>query len=309
MSNRKLNKRKTSKRTVALGLVLLMLLTGGVGIFSTYGVNVMTLKKSTAEKIIDRTNKELKNYSYCCLVFDVETDMFDESGEETYTQAQYIISSGKDTSETSYIYRDADSTLNQYWYYDEEQEKYKVYIYSTEYNKWVSNYLDYEPISTDSWNLLTNINTYTYKDETAQWSDGTECYVFDKEYSTDTWQYILERIYIDKETYLVKGIALYGTNGSGRMNTDDLSNYQYSLENEDGSGMSLEYELYDATVQRYDLSWSKEPINIFILPNEETTITDDDYMHLQYGSEWDSYLEDPEKYAEEHPIEESEVSE
>ena len=298
-TRRKIKMKLLSKRTLALGVVVLMLAVGALGIFSTYGVNLLTLKKSDAEKIIDKAQAKLDSYNDVCLTFDVETNIIDEELNENFTQAQYVIASSKTDSEVSYIYRTADSILNQYWFYDEDKEKYKVYVYSTDHDKWVYTYLDSAPIATDTWNMLSNINTYTFNNEVLEWTDGTECYVFSKEYSTSDWQFILERIYISKETYDIKGIALYGTTGSGYNRTDSLEDYEFGLDG-DMSVDSFEYELYNETVQRYSLEWSNESLVFFDLPTDENSMSDDLYMSLEYGDLWEEYKADPETFKETH---------
>jgi hypothetical protein len=268
---------KFSKRTMTLACIVaaLAFFICAITIFiGLDGNRIFSNGTITVEEIQTKSNAIINEHEYALLVLDIQNTVADE-GTSTY---RYILSSKKDSDEHSYVYIDSDGTeLYQYWDYDAENENYCIYIHDTDNDVWVKTSYDYEPITSDTWAMLTDLSKYDLMEETATWyNSDDECYVLEMLGQTEDFSAMYEQLYIRVSDFMPMGIVAYAVSD---VNEDKMQN-GVDLEINDDNIVSATEEIptYNEYIQVYEVAFSNEDLKLFGVP--DNYLTEEEYMEL-----------------------------
>ena len=232
----------------------------------------------TPEYLSEMSTKAMGEYEYSVLILDTQQTIGEES-----TVEEYMLTTSKNDSYRTYIYRNETDDLYQCWRLDENTGLYTVYIYDSMFETWVQTSLEYEPLSSNTWLVTSDLTNYSVLPETDMWGED-ECYVVQVTGSSDELAVIYEEIYIRCNDYLPMGIISYGISDLEKDRVSDIDPAEF--------GKLNGYNVDDATVETsefleiisvYTLEFSNESLELFGLPEE--FITDVEYMSLLESEE------------------------
>lgn len=228
------------------------------------GIIVVKVKRQssvevTTEYIQDKAVVEINKYNYSKLVLDSEY-----TGEQDIPNVcEYILTSNKDGSYRSYSYRDEESDMYQCW--EHQGEHYDFYIYDASIDKWVYSELEYEPVASDTWGVVSNLKEYTILEEPGQWGND-ECYVLQMMRSNEYWEVIYEELYIRKSDFLPVGVVSYANSKQDKDRVSEIKPGEYEFGTlTDGTEVASDY---DELVSIYALEFSNKPLDLFDKPKE-----------------------------------------
>lgn len=277
--SKKKNKERTkwvSKRSITLlcTVIALAVCIGGIGLFVGMDGYSLFSHEVTIDVIEERSLEAINKCDYALLSLSVQETVV---GEGVFTQ-QYILSSSKNSSEHSYLYIDTDGTeLYQYWFTEEGKDECTIYIYDEVTKAWVKTSYPYEPISSDTWNMLTDLSRYEILPGTYKWvNSDDDCYVLEMLGANDEFAQIYEQIYIRKSDFMPMGILSYAISD---VSYDRLQSNELAQDlNGDGvmESATVESPTYNELVQIYEIKFSESDLKPFGIP--EDYITEEEYM-------------------------------
>lgn len=232
----------------------------------------------TPEYLSEMSTKAMEEYEYSMLILDTQQTIGEES-----TVEEYMLTTSKNDSYRTYIYRNETDDLYQCWHLDESTGLYTVYIYDSMFETWVQTSLEYEPLSSNTWLVTSDLTNYSVLPETDVWGED-ECYVVQITGSSDELAVIYEEIYIRCSDYLPMGIISYGVSDldQDRVNTINPAEFGelngYTVDN-----ATVETSEFLEIISVYTLEFSNESLELFSLPEE--FITDVEYMSLLESEE------------------------
>ena len=222
-------------------------------------INRQSNVEVTAEYIQDKAVAKINKYKYSKLVLNSEY-----IGEQDIPNiCEYILTSNKDGSYRSYSYRDEENDIYQCW--EHHGNHYDFYIYDADIDKWVYSELEYEPVSSDTWSVVSNLKDYTILEEPGQWGND-ECYILQMMGSSDYWEVIYEELYIRKSDFLPVGIVSYANSKQDKDRVSEIKPGEYEFGTlTEGTETTSEYE---ELVSIYALEFSNKPLDLFDKPKE-----------------------------------------
>lgn len=280
MKNKKIKENKTgkiSKRTIGIGCALAVvtgLITATVIFIGLGGSRLFESNDLTVTDVVTKMKASISEYKYALQSLDIKETVADEGT----TISKYMLSASRETKDRTYLYTDSkENELYQCWSYDEEADKYVIYINDPEYNVWVK--LDYEsePVTGTPWSVFDNLDKYTLLDETQNWyTNNEECYVLETIGKTDTYEVIYEQVFIRKKDFIPLGIVTYGVSD---VNYDKMqSSESIDLDIDEIESADVEIPTYSECIQMYEVSFSNDDLKMFDPP--EDYLTEEEYLAL-----------------------------
>lgn len=280
MKNKKIKENKTgkiSKRTIGIGCALAVvtgLITATVIFIGLGGSRLFESNDLTVTDVVTKMKASISEYKYALQSLDIKETVADEGT----TISKYMLSASRETKDRTYLYTDSkENELYQCWSYDEEADKYVIYINDPEYNVWVK--LDYEsePVTGTPWSVFDNLDNYTLLDETQNWyTNNEECYVLETIGKTDTYEVIYEQVFIRKKDFIPLGIVTYGVSD---VNYDKMqSSESIDLDIDEIESADVEIPTYSECIQMYEVSFSNDDLKMFDPP--EDYLTEEEYLAL-----------------------------
>lgn len=280
MKNKKIKENKTgkiSKRTIGIGCALAVvtgLITATVIFIGLGGSRLFESNDLTVTDVVTKMKASISEYKYALQSLDIKETVADEGT----TISKYMLSASRETKDRTYLYTDSkENELYQCWSYDEEADKYVIYINDPEYNVWVK--LDYEsePVTGTPWSVFDNLDNYTLLDETQNWyTNNEECYVLETIGKTDTYEVIYEQVFIRKKDFIPLGIITYGVSD---VNYDKMqSSESIDLDIDEIESADVEIPTYSECIQMYEVSFSNDDLKMFDPP--EDYLTEEEYLAL-----------------------------
>ena len=270
-----MNKEKASKITrIVIRLSFIVSLALIVGFLVLTNRNIE--QSINVEYIQKKANSKINKYKHAKLVLDSEY-----TGEQDIPNVcEYVLTSTKDGVYHSYSYRDEESDMYQCW--EGHDGHYHIYIYDKTMEKWVSDTLDYEPVTSDTWSVVSDLSKYTILDEPGQWGDD-ECWVLQVLGDNEYWEVIYEELYIRKSDFMPIGIVTYANTEKDKDRISDIKpgEYEFGTLTE---GTAEESE-YDEMVSIYSIEFSNESLDLFGIPEEFITMEEYNELIRTEGSE------------------------
>lgn len=268
---------KISKRTIGIGCALAVvtgLITATVIFIGLGGSRLFESNDLTVTYVVTKMKASISEYKYALQSLDIKETVADEGT----TISKYMLSASKETKDRTYLYTDSkENELYQCWSYDEEADKYVIYINDPEYNVWVK--LDYEsePVTGTPWSVFDNLDNYTLLDETQNWyTNNEECYVLETIGKTDVYEVIYEQVFIRKKDFIPLGIVTYGVSD---VNYDKMqSSESIDLDIDEIESAEVEIPTYSECIQMYEVSFSNDDLKMFDPP--EDYLTEEEYLAL-----------------------------
>ncbi len=277
MSNKnKKNKNWISKRSITLMCTIVAMVFVCIGIMVFIGLDgrMLFTDDVTVEDIEKRARDTINKYDYALLSLDIQETYAGEGQRITH----YEYSSSRLTNEHAYVYMD-DSGVSLYQYWDrkdDQSEEVVIYIYDDVTKSWVETSYPYEPVTSDTWSMLTDLSRYDVIPGTFKWfNSDDDCYVLEMLGSSDEFYQIYEQLYIRKSDFMPMGILSYAVSDVDydRMKSNELVEDL----NDDGTDESITVEspAYNELVQVYQIVFSEEDLKPFGVP--EDYITEEEY--------------------------------
>ena len=271
-------KKKFSKTTVVgSSLVIVVAITVLVGII-IFVNNDETIVGFDRDKILERA---LFNTNACSDFKMTMSVNRVRKGEDL--NAVYMIAGNKSTSHRSYSYSDGTGEDNEFWYYDEITGQYCIYIYSTEVGSWVKCYYGQEPMQTDPWKVLADMDGYDLLEEYGVFSEK-QCYVFQMVGTSDEFPIVYDRVYVSVDDCTLIGALRMGISDESYKTTDevnvDVDKYIEGIEQSGNKVDSVEsyQEVNDQVIIRFDYVFGNE--NLKFIEEPRVYITEDEYLYL-----------------------------
>lgn len=233
-------------------------------------IQVANEPEITPEVLAAKSTEAMAQYSYSMLVLDTQQVV----GENT-SVAEYVLTTSKEDSYRTYMYRDTMQDMYQCWELNESTGTYDIYIYDSNYEVWVKSEMMYEPLSSDTWLVTASLDGYTILPEKEMWGED-ECYVAQITGENSELQVIYEEIYIRCSDYMPLGIISYGvsdTNHNRKENIDPTAFDSFVAEE-----ITVESQTFVEVVSIYSLQFSNESLALFDKP--ENYFTDAEYMDI-----------------------------
>lgn len=266
-----------SKRSITFICMLFVIAICIVGLTIFIGLNgntIFTNRTMTIERLQENASRAINQYEYALLTLDVQETVANQ-GISTY---KYVLSSRQNSQEHSYAYVELNKfELYQYWDFDPETSMYKIYVYDPDGNCWVETFYEFEPVSSNTWELVTNLSNYTLLEEPGFWYDsGEECYVLEIIGSSDEFPVMYEELYIRKSDYVPLGILSYAVSDVDydRLRqgvTPELYEY-YGLTGD----LTTSIPTYNEYVRVYKVAFSNEDLKLFGAPADY--LTEEQYL-------------------------------
>ena len=283
-----MSKNKSNKKTIpvrkfnvffrVLALVLIAL---GVVALIIFVKPLLKQEELTPQVLFSKCYDAANKYNYARLVITRQESVDGDS----YT-AEYVVSADQSSSYRTYMFRDSDNNdLYQAWLKEDGASLYDVYIYASDPGSWVRTSLEYEPITTNMWDMFQYADGYAVMQDTYKWYDSDdECYVLQLVGDTDEWNFTYEEVFIRASDYLPMGVVLVVSTET------DTDGHDIIMEgvNEDGDTVDATVSLSGnkTILQKYSITYSDEDQRLFDVP--DTYITDEEYLsflHKYSGEE------------------------
>lgn len=223
----------------------------------------------TTEYLQKKSVSKINSYKYAKLILDSEYT----GNQDVPNVCEYILTSGKNTSYHTYSYRDAEQDIYQGW--ESHDGHYDLYIWDKTTEQWVYSHLEYEPVTSDTWSVVSDLSEYTILEESGNWGTD-ECWVLQMTGSSDVWEIVYEEIYIRKSDFLPMGILSYANSKQDKDRISDITPGEYEF-GEITKG-TTEVAEYEELISIYSLEFSNKPLDLFEKPTDY--ITEEDYNNL-----------------------------
>lgn len=233
-------------------------------------IQVSDTSSMTVQMLAEKSTTAMNEYNQSVLVLDTQQIV-----GENKVVAEYVLTTSKDSSYRTYMYRDDNEDMYQCWELNAETGMYDIYIYDNSFEVWVKSSLEYEPLSSDTWMVTQNLDNYTLLKDTDMWGED-ECYVVQITGESEELSVIYEEIYIRCSDFLPRGIISYGVSDTeqSRIDTLDPANFEeFSAE----SAM-IESSTFIEVISVYSLEFSNDDLSLFQKP--EHFVTDAEYMEF-----------------------------
>lgn len=263
------NHRKVTPLNIVIWVSAIVLI--GLGAWLTVRlIQVANEPEITPEVLASKSTEAMSQYSHSMLVLDTQQIV----GEDTIV-AEYVLTTSKEDSYRTYMYRDSMQDMYQCWKFNESTGMYDIYIYDSIYEVWVKSELAYEPLSSDTWMVTASLDGYTVLPEKEMWGED-ECYVVQITGENSELEMIYEEIYIRCSDYLPLGIISYGVSDLNQNRKKELDPTQF--EQFVADEITVETPTFVEVVSVYSIQFSNESLALFDIP--ENYFTDAEYMEI-----------------------------